>query len=76
VLWRKGGTLQNETLTPGTVTPDDYTPWQINYGATSPGAGSGLGTGSAVPEPGSALLGLVSGLGLICVYFCRRIRGK
>jgi hypothetical protein len=76
VLWRKGGTLQNETLTPGTVTPDDYTPWRINYGGTWPGSGSGLGSGSAVPEPGSALLGLVSGLSLICVYLCRRIRGK
>jgi hypothetical protein len=74
VLWRKGGTLQNETLTPGTVTPDDYTPWRINYGGTWPG--SGLGSGSAVPEPGSALLGLASGLSLICVYVCRRIRGK
>ena len=76
VVWRKGGTLQNETLTPGSVTPEDYTPWRINYGGTSAGSGSGLGAGNAVPEPGSALLSLVSGLGLICVYICRRIRGK
>jgi hypothetical protein len=76
VLWRKGGPIQNETVSPGVVDGQDYTAWRINYGGTWPGSGSGLGTGSAVPEPGSALLSLVSGLGLICVYICRRIRGK
>ena len=76
VIWRKGGALQNETVTPGSVTPEDYTPWRINYGATSPGSGSGLGTGNAVPEPGSALLSLISGIGLALVYMCRRIRKK
>lgn len=76
VVWRKGGELQNETVTPGANTPEDYTPWRINFGATSPGLASGLGPGSAVPEPGSALLSMVAGLGLIYVYLCRRIRGK
>ena len=76
VLWRKGGPIQNETASPGIVDSQDYTAWRINYGGTWPGSGSGLGSGSAVPEPGSALLGMVSGLGLICVYLCRRIRGK
>jgi hypothetical protein len=76
VLWRKGGDLQNQTVTAGANTPEDYTPWRINYGATSPGSGSGLGAGNAVPEPGSALLSLISGLGLAFVYICRRIREK
>jgi hypothetical protein len=74
VIWRKGGPLENETATPGSVTAEDYTAWRINYGATSPGSGSGLGAGNAVPEPGSALLSLISGLGLVFVYICRRIR--
>jgi hypothetical protein len=74
VTWRNGNPLQNETVTPGSTTPADYTPWRINYGATSAGSGSSLGSGTAVPEPGSALLSLASGIGLICVYLCRRIR--
>jgi hypothetical protein len=76
ILWRKAGSIQNETASPGVIDGQDYTAWRINYGATSPGSGSGLSSGSSVPEPGSALLSLVSGLGLICVYLCRRIRGK
>ena len=76
VAWRKGNQLQNETVSPGSNTAADYTPWRINYGATSAGSGSSLGSGTAVPEPGSALMGLASGLGLICVYICRRVRGK
>jgi hypothetical protein len=76
VVWRKGGPLQNETVTPGSVTQGDYTAWRLNFGGTTTTAGSGLGTGSSVPEPGSALLSLAAGLGLIFVYVCRRIRGK
>jgi hypothetical protein len=72
-LWRKGGALQNETVTAGSNTALDYTPWRINYGGTTT---SGLGAGSAVPEPGSVLLSLVSGVCLVCVYICRRVRGK
>lgn len=75
VAWRKGNQLQNETRTLGSNTAEDYTPWRINYGGTLVSA-SGLGAGSAVPEPGAALLSLVSGLSLICVYLCRRIRGN
>jgi hypothetical protein len=48
VLWRKGGPLQNEVDLPGTVNAQDYTEWRTRFGNTS---GSGLGTGSAVPEP-------------------------
>jgi hypothetical protein len=76
IAWRKGNQLQNETVSPGSNTAADYTPWRINYGATSAGSGTSLGSGTAVPEPGSALLGLVSGLSLICIYVCRRIRGE
>jgi hypothetical protein len=52
VLWRKGGTLQNDP-TPG-VQPGDYDVWRAHFGQP-PGAGSSLGAG-AVPEPGAALL--------------------
>jgi hypothetical protein len=50
VLWRKGGPLQNEVATIGSVTPEDYTEWQTRFGNTS-GSGSGAGSSSAVPEP-------------------------
>jgi len=74
VLWRSGGTLQNETATPGTVTAEDYTAWRLNFGGT-PTSGSGL-AGGAVPEPDSMLLSLVCCLGLVGSYLFRRIRGK
>jgi hypothetical protein len=75
VAWRKGNQLQNETVSPGANTPLDYTPWRINYGGTTT-SGFGLGSGSAVPEPGSVLMSLVAGFGLVAVYVCRRVRGK
>src|SRR5262249_43977735 len=77
ILWRKGETLQNETVTPGANTPEDYVPWRINFGNTlAPGSGAGLSASSAVPEPGSLLMSLVAGFGLAAVYLCRRIRGR
>ena len=77
VLWRNGGTLQNETVTPGSDTIEDYNVWRINFGSgVTAGSGAALGSGTAVPEPGSLLLSLLTGLGLIVVYFCRRFRGK
>jgi hypothetical protein len=48
VAWRKGGTLQNEVDVPGTVNAQDYVEWRARFGNTS---GSGLESGSAVPEP-------------------------
>lgn len=75
VLWRNGGPLQNESATPGAVTVEDYTAWRLNFAGTN-AAGAGLGSGSAVPEPGSLLMGLFTGLGLAIVYLCRRARGK
>ena len=47
VVWRKGGALQNEGVTSGSNTPEDYTYWRSRYGAN---AASGL-TASQVPEP-------------------------
>jgi hypothetical protein len=70
VLWRKGGTLQNDP-TPG-VQAADYTFWRAHYGDTGGGPSgpstlfrgpvfyvtsfSGLGTGSGIPEPTSVIL--------------------
>jgi hypothetical protein len=70
VLWRKGGTLQNDP-TPG-VQPADYTFWRAHFGNTGGGASgtstlfrgpvfyvtsfSGLGSGTSVPEPTSVVL--------------------
>jgi hypothetical protein len=70
VLWRKGGTLQNDP-TPG-VQPADYTFWRAHFGNTGGGASgtstlfrgpvfyvtsfSGLGSGSSVPEPTGVVL--------------------
>lgn len=58
VLWRDGGSLQNEVDNPGTVGPGDYTEWRARFGNTS-GSGSGLGTG-AVPEPTAVLLAVLT----------------
>ena len=52
VLWRNGGTLQNDA-TPG-VQPGDYDVWRANFGKT-PGSGSGLDA-AGVPEPGTLML--------------------
>jgi hypothetical protein len=49
VLWRNNGPLQNEGVTPGSVTAEDYAFWRSRFGAAS---GSGAGVSAAVPEPG------------------------
>jgi len=67
VLWRKGGPLMNEVVTPGTITQEDYDIWRANFGAVVPGAGALLSTRS-VPEPTSALLLAV---GASLALFCR-----
>jgi autotransporter-associated beta strand protein len=56
VLWRKGGPLQNEVDTPGTVNGQDYLDWRARFGNTSgSGSGSSLAAG-AVPEPATLVL--------------------
>jgi hypothetical protein len=54
VLWRKGGPLQNEVDTPGTVNAQDYLDWRARFGNTM-GSGSSLGA-AAVPEPSTVML--------------------
>jgi len=54
VLWRNGGPLLNEVDAPGTVNQTDYDAWRARFGNTA-----GSGSGSAVPEPATALLMLV-----------------
>jgi hypothetical protein len=54
VLWRKGGPLQNEVDTPGTVNAQDYLDWRARFG-NPPGSGSSLGA-AAVPEPSVVIL--------------------
>jgi autotransporter-associated beta strand protein len=49
VLWRNGGPLANEVDSPGTVNSADYTEWRARFG-------NSLGSGAAIPEPGSWLL--------------------
>jgi hypothetical protein len=51
VLWRNGGPLQNEGVTPNMVTAEDYTFWRSRFGAIS---GVGIGQSAAVPEPAAA----------------------
>lgn len=68
VVWRKGGTLQNEVDAPGTVNAADYTEWRARYG-NPPGSGAGLGTGSSVPEPTSVALAMI---GIASSYLARR----
>ena len=80
VLWRKGGPLQNEVATIGSVTPEDYTAWRARFGNTS-GSGSSAMVNSEVPEPTtltSAVLVLVC-LGVVRRNFQRvpfRLRGN
>ena len=71
VVWRNGGPLQNEVVTIGSVTPEDYTAWRAAFGNSS-----GSGAGSAVPEPGSALLFLLGGLAMLGAFIFRRLRRR
>ncbi len=66
VVWLKGGTIVNESVTPGSSTPEDYDFWRAQFGRV-PGSivlsnvevtsGSvGLGTSTGIPEPATWLL--------------------
>jgi hypothetical protein len=84
VRWRNGGPLLNEVATIGSVTPEDYTAWRANFGATGGFTGPGTlvkgfvkyvtsGAGAAVPEPSSiCLVGI--GLGAIGLAGRRKSR--
>jgi hypothetical protein len=64
VLWRTGGTLQNEVDLPGTVNAQDYTEWRARFGNIS-GSGSGLESGGAVPEPATLIMLSVTAAALL-----------
>jgi hypothetical protein len=63
ILWRNGGTLQNEVATVGSNTPEDYAAWRAVFGNTS-GAGS-ASSASAVPEPAAIVLLLAASVGIL-----------
>jgi hypothetical protein len=60
VVWRnnlnQSVSLPNDT-TPGSVTQADYDVWRANFGKMSSGP---LGSGAAVPEPATWLLGILA----------------
>jgi hypothetical protein len=66
VLWRDGGTLQNDP-TPG-VQPGDYNVWRANFGKT---ASPGAALSAAVPEPATGLMLL---MGMLLPFSLRRAR--
>ena len=68
VVWRNGGPLLNETVTPGSVTPEDYDEWQAHFGNMTPGGGQN--SAAAVPEPGSVALAMLALCG--CAAIRRR----
>jgi hypothetical protein len=51
VLWRKGGSLQNEGRSVGIIDQQDYNFWKARIGATSSGSGLASAAMSSVPEP-------------------------
>lgn len=60
-VWRNGGPLINEEVSPNVVDIADYLFWKERYGATTPG-GSGAASAAlvnSVPEPGTFSLLLV-----------------
>jgi hypothetical protein len=67
VLWRNGGPLQNEGVTPNSTTPEDFNFWRARFGANS---GSAAASSAAVPEPVALSLAVV----LACVAFVARRR--
>ena len=72
VIWRNAGptdTLPNDS-TPGVVDGSDYNVWRANFGKP-PGAGSGLGGSTNVPEPTSMMLVI---FGVVVAAVFRRTR--
>jgi hypothetical protein len=56
----------------GNVTTEDYNIWKTNFGQSNMGFGAATPT-SAVPEPSSILIAIVTGLMFIGTFMCRRI---
>jgi hypothetical protein len=66
VVWRDNSGTTNvlpNDPTGGTIGSNQYNTWRGNFGLTA-GAGSGVGTGGAVPEPTSLAFGLCALLGI------------
>jgi hypothetical protein len=56
-VWRNGGVLINEGVSPTVVDIADYLFWKERYGATTPvGSGAAAAGTAAVPEPGTFCL--------------------
>jgi hypothetical protein len=77
VTWRDAMTagmtsLPNETQSIGVLDEADFFEWRNNYGATVAGAGAGVGSAAAVPEPSSILLAFGALVGLVAT--ARRMR--
>lgn len=60
-LWRDGGPLQNEGVTIGFNTPEDFTFWKSRFGATSSSAAL---SSAAVPEPATLTVSILVALGV------------
>jgi hypothetical protein len=70
VVWRdnlNGGSLPNETVSPGVVDQADYDEWRAHFGS----GGLGAGGATAVPEPTSVLLALTA---IASGFSLRRVR--
>ncbi len=68
VVWRNGGPLQNEVVTIGSVTAEDYTDWRTRFGNTA-GSGAGessvAGEGASVPEPTALLMFAIGAVAML-----------
>jgi endonuclease I len=73
VVWRKslatGTGLANETASMGVVDDADYAAWRANFGAVEP---SGIGAGTAIPEPTSVTIMLMG----LCSFLCMAQRRR
>jgi hypothetical protein len=72
VLWRKGGTLQNEGRSVGNADQQDYNFWKARIGAASSGSGLASAAMSSVPELSPA--GLIIFAIISLAVGCRRYR--
>jgi len=72
-IWRDGGPLQNEAVSPGVVDQEDYNFWKSHFGDVPVGgAFSGV---AAVPEPGSFVLAAFGASLLASRYIWRKLFG-